>query len=52
MSNIIWNEWGSPVVDNCLSELEGEIISSVDELERIRDGKLHGLYRWCKMYSM
>lgn len=29
MSNIIWNGWRSPIVKNCLSELEGEVISSV-----------------------
>lgn len=33
MSNIIWNNWGSPVVENCLSELEGEVISTVEGAE-------------------
>ena len=37
MSNIIWNNWGSPVVENCLSELEGEVISTVEGAETGRE---------------
>ena len=33
MSNIIWNTWGSSTIDNCLSELEGEVISTVEGAE-------------------
>lgn len=33
MSNIIWNTWGSPIVENCLSELLGEVISTVEGAE-------------------
>ena len=33
MSNIIWNTWGSSIVENYLSELEGEVISTVEGAE-------------------
>lgn len=33
MKNIIWNTWGSPIVENCLSELLGEVISTVEGAE-------------------
>lgn len=33
MSNIIWNTWGPSNVENCLSELLGEVISTVEGAE-------------------
>lgn len=33
MSNIIWNTWGLHIIKNCLSELEGEVISTVEGAE-------------------
>lgn len=33
MKKIIWNTWGSSTIENCLSELLGEVISTVEGAE-------------------